>query len=155
MAYWVVYTVVSLVLSLLLGAGLYNRAGSFQPRMFFWIGVGLGVVEGFLVWAVVSVAMPPPPPPGMLTFLLIPLVVTALHCIPFRYASPVVDPRFKRVVHLHRTEGSAKDAHGVSRTRGGAITRVYLEHMNSHVKLCRGIAFGFSVGTFLMLALAS
>jgi len=152
LSFWIVASLGAMLMSVLLTTYAFRFVGDFERRQFFWAGLVVGFLGAAVVWFIAGLIAGVSPGPGRAP-LLLPLLVALVHYMAARYFTQSIDPRFRELRRMYRDEGGEADAWGLSRSRAGAVTRVFMEHTLYHRSIASGLSVGMPLGFYLMLAM--
>ena len=152
MSFWLLFVVVSSVVSMLISAYAFSYAGEYRPQMFMTAGGLAGVVIGLVAWFIVSRGVAGAPDPLSAGAWLLPMVATGLHYCLVRFGWPFIDPRFAKLRGKYKKERGEDYAWGISHSRAGTVLQAINDHTRAHIMVSSGLSFGIAASCYLKLA---
>lgn len=148
--FWVVAGSIVTALSVALILYLHRFGDNLRRNMLWVVGGSAGFLAVILAWYPARLLAGGAPAAATWGDLLAPLLLAAAHLAITCYLLPAVDPRLRRLKEMHEKEGVKGDAWGLSKTRAGAVTRIYIEQRQYHRRFCGGLAAGVAVAAYLV-----
>lgn len=151
MSFWLLFVVVSSVVSMLVTAFTFSYAGEYRGQMFMTAGGLAGVVVGLVAWFLVSRGVAVVPDPRSAGAWLLPVLAGGLHYFIVRFAIPYIDPRFTKLRGRYKKERGEDYAWGISHSRAGTALQAINDHTRAHIMVSSGLSVGLAAGCYLKL----